>query len=35
MNNDIAGKGVYKWPDGRVYTGEWKKNKMEGNGKVV
>ena len=24
--------GTYYWPDGRVYTGNWIHNKMEGRG---
>ena len=25
-------KGVYRWKDGRVYSGGWKNNRMEGEG---
>lgn len=28
----ISLQGVYNWSDGRVYSGEWKNNKMEGRG---
>ena len=24
--------GIYQWINGRVYDGDWKNNKMEGNG---
>ena len=24
--------GEYSWPDGRLYVGDWKDNKMHGNG---
>jgi hypothetical protein len=23
---------VYKWADGRIFEGDWKNNKMEGQG---
>jgi hypothetical protein len=32
MNGDKHGYGIYRWADGRVYYGEWKKNKSEGHG---
>ena len=28
--NDIEGRGRYAWPDGRVFDGEWRANKMHG-----
>ena len=28
----MHGKGVFKWPDGRVYVGEWLDNNMHGHG---
>ena len=31
----IHGEGVYKWPDGRVYSGEYVKDKKHGFGKFV
>ena len=30
MSNEINGYGTYRWPDGKVYEGEWKDNKMNG-----
>lgn len=32
MDNNIEGEGEYRWPDGRVYIGQWKENKLEGKG---
>ena len=34
-NNNIHGKGVYTWFDGRKYEGEWRANKMHGKGKLL
>lgn len=31
----IAGRGIYKWNDGRIYLGEFKENEIHGNGKVI
>ena len=31
-NDLLAYVGVYNWSDGRVYQGQWKNNKMEGEG---
>ena len=31
-NNNIHGKGVYLWSNGRKYEGDWKVNKMHGSG---
>lgn len=31
LNDHFEGFGVYQWPDGRKYEGEWKDNKMNGN----
>jgi hypothetical protein len=28
----MNGKGLYKWPDGRQYEGEYKDDKKEGYG---
>ncbi len=28
----MEGKGVFKWPDGRVYNGEYKNDKKDGYG---
>jgi hypothetical protein len=30
----MHGKGVFKWPDGRVYEGDYLNDKKHGNGKV-
>ena len=30
--NNICGKGVYSWADGRKYDGEWQDNQMHGFG---
>ena len=30
--NEISGKGVYRWNDGKVYEGHWENNKMHGEG---
>jgi hypothetical protein len=32
MNNNIEGKGLYQWADGRSFEGDWIDNKMEGEG---
>lgn len=32
--NDIQGYGVYEWPDGRVFKGQWFANKMHGKGVI-
>ena len=29
------GKGVYSWPNGKVYNGEWKDDKYHGNALVT
>ena len=29
-NNQLKGKGVFKWKDGKVYKGEFKKEKEKG-----
>lgn len=31
----MHGKGAIVWPDGKVYTGEFKNDKMQGKGKKV
>ena len=28
--SDRLGRGVFKWPDGAVYDGEWKDDKKHG-----
>lgn len=30
----MHGKGVFKWPDGRVYTGQYLNDKKHGYGRV-
>ncbi len=30
--NSFEGEGSYKWPNGRIYEGQWKNNKMDGYG---
>ena len=32
MNNKFNGKGVFTWPDGRKYTGEYSNNLKDGYG---
>ena len=32
MNNKMEGSGVFIWPDGRKYDGEYIDDKKEGNG---
>jgi len=32
MDNNINGKGIYKWNDDRTYEGDWINNKMHGKG---
>ena len=32
MNGGKHGYGIFRWADGDVYFGEWKKNKREGHG---
>ena len=27
--------GKYIWPDGKMYEGQWEKNKMHGHGVLV
>ena len=31
----MNGKGVYKWANGKEYTGQFKANRINGNGKIV
>lgn len=31
----MDGKGVFKWPDGRVYDGEYKNDKKDGYGILI
>ena len=28
--NNLEGKGIYEWADGRSFNGDWKCNKMDG-----
>lgn len=30
--DEMSGIGMYQWTDGKVYEGEWLKNKMYGKG---
>ena len=32
MNNKLEGRGIFTWPDGRKYEGEYKNDKKEGYG---
>jgi len=32
MNNKMDGHGVFEWPDGRKYEGEYSDDKKEGQG---
>ena len=32
-NNRMEGEGVFEWPDGRIYNGEYVNDKKEGYGK--
>ena len=32
MADKKHGKGVFLWPDGRVYSGEWMNGKQHGKG---
>lgn len=31
----MHGKGIFRWPDGRVYEGDYVDDKKEGLGKVI
>ena len=30
----MSGRGVFKWYDGKIYEGEFKRNKLHGNGEL-
>lgn len=30
----MSGRGVFKWNDGKIYEGEFKRNKMHGQGAI-
>lgn len=32
MNNKMEGNGVFTWPDGRKYVGDYADDKKEGHG---
>ena len=32
MDDHKEGRGVFKWPNGRTYDGNWKLGKMDGEG---
>jgi hypothetical protein len=34
-NGKKNGKGVYTWPDGSIYTGEFLDDNLHGTGKMV
>lgn len=31
----MVGKGTLKWPDGRIYIGDWLNNQMHGVGEFL
>jgi len=31
----IDGVGEYRWPDGKVYIGEWSNNRIHGKGEFT
>ena len=31
--NNYNGEGIFKWNNGKIYSGEWKKNNIDGEGK--
>ena len=31
----MSGFGRYMWPDGKIYEGNWKMNKMRGEGVLI
>ena len=33
--NEICGKGIYQWSDGKKYEGYWQNNKMHGRGILI
>ncbi len=35
MNDKKHGYGIYIWPDGKQFSGEWLKGKREGKGKLI
>lgn len=35
MNNQISGKGIMEYPNGRKYEGEFLNGKMHGHGKFT
>lgn len=35
MNDKKEGYGEYHWNDGRVYKGQWKDGKQEGEGTLI
>ena len=34
MNDLKSGYGIFKWPTGRIYEGEWLEGKQHGSGKT-
>lgn len=35
MSKPVSGHATYAFPDGKIYTGEWKDGQPHGNGKMV
>ena len=35
QNGNFDGLGVCRWPDGRIYEGEWKNDRIQGRGKFA
>lgn len=35
MNNKMSGFGIMKWPDGKIYEGEFMNDLKHGKGKLV
>lgn len=35
MSDEMEGKGVCNFPDGRVYVGEWVRSRMHGKGQMT
>lgn len=34
MNDKKDGYGVFRWPNGKIYKGNWKQGKMNGDGEM-
>ena len=35
MLNKMQGRGIFKWPDGRIYEGEYWNDKKHGKGRII